>query len=199
MHRLTVVLRVAAKQLFWSLLKIQSPPPLEVVLRHVKIITDREHSQLDRWRYPQTPVKVRRKTRDAFKHGCKVARKWQARKRVNGRICWLNAVLRIYHSSACLVCVNSSAVHGPPFTFCVLLPSAWYACLRVSVWWVEGGYVLRILPPLPQFQFAAKLVQAVRLVTWSTSGTNKLTKATNTRKSAADGWQDLRARPYPPP
>ncbi|CAM9608936.1 unnamed protein product, partial [Ectocarpus sp. 12 AP-2014] len=44
-------------QLFWSLLKIQSPPPLEVVLRHLKIITDR-HSQLDRWRYPQTPVKV---------------------------------------------------------------------------------------------------------------------------------------------
>lgn len=47
------------EQLFWSGLKIQSPPPLEVVLRHLKIITDR-HSQLDRWRYPETPVKVRR-------------------------------------------------------------------------------------------------------------------------------------------
>lgn len=45
-------------QLFWSLLKIQSPPQLEVVLRHIRIVTER-YSQLDRWRYPQPPVKVR--------------------------------------------------------------------------------------------------------------------------------------------
>ncbi|CAN0446450.1 unnamed protein product, partial [Laminaria digitata] len=43
--------------LFWSLLKIQSPPQLEVVLRHIRIVTER-YSQLDRWRYPQPPVKV---------------------------------------------------------------------------------------------------------------------------------------------
>lgn len=30
---------------------------MEVVLRHIKIVTER-HSQLDRWTYPQTPVKV---------------------------------------------------------------------------------------------------------------------------------------------
>lgn len=40
------------------MLKIQSPPPLEVVLRHINIVT-KTHSQLDRWIYRQTPVEVR--------------------------------------------------------------------------------------------------------------------------------------------
>lgn len=54
---MNVTILFHASQLFWSRLKIQSPPPLEIVLRHIKLLTER-HSQLDRWRYPQTPVKV---------------------------------------------------------------------------------------------------------------------------------------------
>ncbi|CAM9971182.1 unnamed protein product, partial [Discosporangium mesarthrocarpum] len=44
-------------QLMWSKLKIKTPPPIEIVLRHLRLLTQR-HSQLDRWEYPDSPTKV---------------------------------------------------------------------------------------------------------------------------------------------
>ncbi|CAM9878557.1 unnamed protein product, partial [Choristocarpus tenellus] len=41
----------------WSNLNVKTPPPLDVVLKHLRLLTDR-HSQLDRWEYPHPPVKV---------------------------------------------------------------------------------------------------------------------------------------------